>query len=65
MKKKFRAKCLFRALGRLVMANAHWLIEDSENYEGLENVKRRVQQAMRGKPKKKQLLSINVRLVYK
>ncbi|XP_028039168.1 uncharacterized protein LOC114249711 [Bombyx mandarina] len=59
MKKKFRAKCLFRALGRLVMANAHWLIEDSENYEGLENVKRRVQQAMRGKPKKKQLLSIN------
>ncbi|XP_034825335.1 uncharacterized protein [Maniola hyperantus] len=58
MKKKFRAKCLFRALGRLVMANAYWLIEGIDQYEGTEDVKRRVEQAVRGKAKKKQLLSI-------
>lgn len=60
MKRKFRAKCLFRALGRLVMANAYWLIEDVDHYEGVENVQRRVQQAVRGKTKKKQLLTIMV-----
>ena len=60
MKRKFRAKCLFRALGRLVLANAYWLIEGVDQYEGLDNVKRRVEQAVRGK-KKKQLLNINVR----
>ncbi|XP_068627720.1 uncharacterized protein [Battus philenor] len=59
MKRKFHAKCLFRALGRLVMANAYWLIEAIDEYEGLDDVKRRVQQAVRGKAKKKQLLSIN------
>ncbi|KAG6448796.1 hypothetical protein O3G_MSEX005707 [Manduca sexta] len=58
MRKKFRAKCLFRALGRLVMANAYWLIEAVDHYEGVEDVKRRVQQAVRGKAKKKQLLTI-------
>lgn len=61
MKRKFRAKCLFRALGRLVLANAYWLIEGVDQYEGLDNVKRRVEQAVRGK-KKKQLLNINVRI---
>ncbi|CAH2092055.1 unnamed protein product [Euphydryas editha] len=59
MKRKFRAKCLFRALGRLVMANAYWLIEGVDHYEGLDDVRRRVEQAVRGKAKKKQLLSIN------
>lgn len=62
MRRKFRAKCLFRALGRMVMANAYWLIEGIDEYEGLEDVKRRVEQAVRGKSKKKQLLSINVRV---
>ncbi|CAH2216279.1 jg23425, partial [Pararge aegeria aegeria] len=60
MKRKFRAKCLFRALGRLVMSNAYWLIEGVDQYEGLDDVKRRVEQAVRGKAKKKQLLSIKV-----
>ncbi|XP_050342223.1 uncharacterized protein LOC126768255 isoform X1 [Nymphalis io] len=59
MKRKFRAKCLFRALGRLVMTNAYWLIEGVDHYEGLDDVRRRVEQAVRGKTKKKQLLSIN------
>ncbi|XP_072941803.1 uncharacterized protein [Epargyreus clarus] len=59
MRRKFRAKCLFRALGRLAMANTYWLIEASDHYEGVENVKRRVEQAVRGKAKKKQLLGIN------
>ncbi|CAK1578445.1 unnamed protein product [Parnassius mnemosyne] len=59
MRRKFRAKCLFRALGRLVMANAYWLIEAVEHYEGIDNVKRRVEQAVRAKAKKKQLLNIN------
>ncbi|CAG4940976.1 unnamed protein product [Colias eurytheme] len=58
MKRKHRAKCLFRALGRLVMANAYWLIEAVDHYEGLDDVKRRVEQAVRGKAKKKQLLNI-------
>ncbi|XP_050672669.1 uncharacterized protein LOC126970636 isoform X2 [Leptidea sinapis] len=58
MKRKFRAKCLFRALGRLVMANAHWMIEAVDHYEGLDNVKRRVEQAVRGKARKKQLLGV-------
>lgn len=61
MKRKFRAKCLFRALGRLVMANTYWLIEGIDDYQG-DDVKRRVEQAVRGKTKqKKQLLNINVR----
>lgn len=59
MRRKFRAKCLFRSLGRLVLANVYWLIEGVDQYEGLDNVKRRVEQAVRGK-KKKQLLNINV-----
>ncbi|RVE49512.1 hypothetical protein evm_005853 [Chilo suppressalis] len=58
MRRKFHAKCLFRALGRLVMANTYWLIEAVDHYEGVEDVKRRVEQAVRGKAKKKQLLSI-------
>lgn len=60
MRRKFRAKCLFRALGRLVMANAYWLIEGVDHYEGIDDVRRRVEQAVRGKAKKKQLLSVNV-----
>ncbi|CAF4936202.1 unnamed protein product [Pieris macdunnoughi] len=59
MKRKFRAKCLFRALGRMVMSNAYWLIEAVDHYEGLDDVKRRVEQAVRGKAKKKQLLTIH------
>ncbi|CAB3228421.1 unnamed protein product [Arctia plantaginis] len=58
MKRKFKAKCRFRALGRMVMANTYWLIEAAEQYEGVEDVKRRVAQAVRGKTKKKRLLSI-------
>ncbi|KAL0883982.1 hypothetical protein ABMA27_016033 [Loxostege sticticalis] len=58
MKRKFRAKCLFRALGRLVMANTYWLGEAMEHYEG-DDVKRRVEQAVRGKTKKKQLLTLH------
>lgn len=60
MRRKFHAKCLFRALGRMVMANTYWLIEGVDQYEGVEDVKRRVQQAVRGKAKKKQLLTITV-----
>ncbi|CAG5055928.1 unnamed protein product [Parnassius apollo] len=41
------------------MANAYWLIEAVEHYEGIDNVKRRVEQAVRAKAKKKQLLTIN------
>ncbi|XP_053600462.1 uncharacterized protein LOC128669576 isoform X2 [Plodia interpunctella] len=59
MRKKFKAKCQFRALGRLVMANTYWLIEAIDQYEGVEDVKRRVEQAVRGKAKKKQLLNIH------
>lgn len=60
MARKFRAKCLFRALGRLVMLNAHWLIEGIDEYEG-DDVKKRVEQAVRGKIKKKpHLLTITV-----
>ncbi|XP_063379665.1 uncharacterized protein LOC134666434 [Cydia fagiglandana] len=59
MRLKFRAKCLFRALGRLVLENRYWLIEGVDQYEGLDDVKRRVEQAVRGKHKKKQLLNIN------
>ncbi|XP_047989267.1 uncharacterized protein LOC125228654 [Leguminivora glycinivorella] len=59
MRKKFRAKCQFRALGRLVLENRYWLIEGVDEYEGLDDVKRRVEQAVRGKHKKKQLLNIN------
>lgn len=61
MKRKFRAKCRFKAIGRLAMANTYWLIEAAEQYEGVEDVKRRVAQAVRGKAKKKRLLGINVR----
>ncbi|XP_049864907.1 uncharacterized protein LOC126366048 isoform X2 [Pectinophora gossypiella] len=41
------------------MANVYWLIESVEQYEGVEDVKRRVEQAVRGKVKQKQLLSVN------
>ncbi|CAH0628815.1 unnamed protein product [Chrysodeixis includens] len=58
MRRKFRAKCRFRAIGRLAMANTYWLIEAAEQYEGVEDVKRRVAQAVRGKAKKKRLLAI-------
>ncbi|GBP03792.1 Rap guanine nucleotide exchange factor 4 [Eumeta japonica] len=58
MKRKFRAKCLFRALGRMVMANAYWLIEDVDEYVGVDDVKRRVEQAVQKKPKVQHLLSI-------
>ncbi|KAJ8727038.1 hypothetical protein PYW08_015435 [Mythimna loreyi] len=58
MRRKFRAKCRFRALGRMVMANTYWMIEAAEHYEGVEDVKRRVAQAVRGKAKKKRLLTI-------
>lgn len=43
------------------MDNTYWLIEGVDEYEGVEDVKRRVQQAVRGKAKKKQLLTITVR----
>lgn len=59
MRKKFLAKCKFKACGRLVMANAYWLIEDVDQYEGVDDVKRRVEQAVRVKGKK-QLLSVKV-----
>ncbi|XP_063530502.1 uncharacterized protein LOC134741593 [Cydia strobilella] len=59
MRKKFRAKCQFRALGRFVLENRYWLIEGVDEYEGLDDVKRRVEQAVRSKHKKKQLLNIN------
>ncbi|KAJ2950588.1 hypothetical protein O0L34_g8839 [Tuta absoluta] len=59
MRRKFRAKCLFRRIGRLCMENVFWLQEDIDEYIGVEDVKRRVEQAVRGTPKlKKQLLSI-------
>ncbi|KAH9632762.1 hypothetical protein HF086_012097 [Spodoptera exigua] len=58
MKRKFRAKCRFRAVARMVMANYYWMIEAAEQYEGVEDVKRRVAQAVRGKAKKKRLLAI-------
>ncbi|XP_075972420.1 uncharacterized protein LOC142974145 [Anticarsia gemmatalis] len=57
-RKKFLYKCRFRAIGRMVMANTYWMIEAAEQYEGVEDVKRRVAQAVRGKTKKKQLLNI-------
>lgn len=41
------------------MANAYWLIEDVDQYEGVDDVKRRVEQAVRAKGKK-QLLSVKV-----
>ncbi|XP_047023338.1 uncharacterized protein LOC124632522 isoform X1 [Helicoverpa zea] len=59
MRRKFRAKCRFKAVGRMVMANCYWLIEAADQYEGVEDVKRRVAQAVRGKAKKKRLLNIN------
>ncbi|CAH1635240.1 unnamed protein product [Spodoptera littoralis] len=59
MRRKFRAKCRFRAIARMVLANCYWMIEAAEQYEGVEDVKRRVAQAVRGKAKKKQLLTIN------
>lgn len=59
MRKKFQAKCRFKACGRLALANAYWLIEDVDQYEGVDDVKRRVEQAVRAKGKK-QLLSVKV-----
>lgn len=44
---------------RAVMANIYWLEESAEVYEG-DNVQRRVEQVMKGKHKKKQLLSVAV-----
>lgn len=61
MHRKFLAKCRFRALIRMVMVNTYWMIEAAEQYEGVEDVKRRVAQAVRGKAKKKRLLTITVR----
>ncbi|XP_049875577.1 uncharacterized protein LOC126373462 [Pectinophora gossypiella] len=57
-RKKFLAKCRFKALVRRVIANLYWLAEDEELYEG-DDVKRRVEQAMRAKTRKKTLLNIN------
>ncbi|KAI5646335.1 cyclic nucleotide-binding domain-containing protein [Phthorimaea operculella] len=57
LRKKFLAKCRFRALVRKVMCNLYWLIDDDEVYEG-DNVKKRVEQAMRAKNKKAKLLSL-------
>ncbi|CAB3236146.1 unnamed protein product [Arctia plantaginis] len=48
LKKKFQAKCLFRRIVRLALANSYWLNE-SERYEGVDDVKKRVAQAMRKK----------------
>lgn len=42
------------------MANIYWMIEAGEEYEGVDDVKRRVAQAVRGVTKKKRLLSIMV-----
>lgn len=42
------------------MANIYWLEESADIYEG-DNVQRRVEQVMKGKHKKKQLLSVTVR----
>ncbi|PZC76824.1 hypothetical protein B5X24_HaOG204059 [Helicoverpa armigera] len=50
---------IMRPVGRMVMANCYWLIEAADQYEGVEDVKRRVAQAVRGKAKKKRLLNIN------
>ncbi|XP_063636136.1 uncharacterized protein LOC134806745 [Cydia splendana] len=58
MRKKFRAKCQFRALGRLVLANRYWLIEGVDEYKGVDDVKRRVTQVIRTKQLKKRLLDI-------
>ncbi|XP_063374981.1 uncharacterized protein LOC134662639 [Cydia amplana] len=58
MRRKFRAKCLFRALGRLVLANRYWLIEGVDEYKGVDDVKRRVTQVIRTKQLKKRLLDI-------
>ncbi|KAI5641125.1 cyclic nucleotide-binding domain-containing protein [Phthorimaea operculella] len=60
MRRKFRAKCLFHRIGRLCMENVFWLQEDIDEYKGVEDVKRRVEQAIRGKgkAKAKKMLSI-------
>ncbi|XP_063530768.1 uncharacterized protein LOC134741801 [Cydia strobilella] len=58
MRKKFRAKCQFRALGRLVLVNRYWLIEGVDEYKGVDDVKRRVTQVIRTKQLKKRLLDI-------
>ncbi|XP_061705824.1 uncharacterized protein LOC133516848 [Cydia pomonella] len=58
MRKKFRAKCQFRALGRLVLANRYWLIEGVDEYQGVDDVQRRVTQVIRTKQLKKRLLDI-------
>lgn len=48
----------------MVIANLYWLREDDQIYQG-DDVQRRVEQALKGKPKKKSsgqvLLSIEVR----
>ncbi|XP_075972477.1 uncharacterized protein LOC142974199 [Anticarsia gemmatalis] len=57
LKRKFRAKCRFKSIVRLALANSYWLIDDeAEHYEGVDNVKRRVAQAVRSKVKKKKKL---------
>lgn len=62
-RQKNRAKFRFRALVRAVMANIYWLEESAELYEG-DNVQRRVEQVMKGKHKKKQLLTVAVSIFY-
>lgn len=63
MRQKFRAKCRFRRLVRMVIANLYWLQEDEQLYQG-DDVQRRVEQALKAKSKKKSrsqvLLSIEV-----
>lgn len=64
LQRKFHVKCLFRRIVRLALANAYWLNE-SERYEGVDDVKKRVAQAMRKKKKQKQktLLTLAVSIL--
>ncbi|XP_048481143.1 protein phosphatase 2C and cyclic nucleotide-binding/kinase domain-containing protein [Plutella xylostella] len=47
MLRAFRAKCRFRALVRQARANSYWLMECEDSYDGVDDVKRRVEQAVR------------------
>lgn len=63
LQRKFHVKCLFRRIVRLALANAYWLNE-SERYEGVDDVKKRVAQAMRKKKQKqKTLLTLAVSIL--
>lgn len=63
LRDKFRAKCRFRRLVRMVIANFYWLEENILPYQG-DDVQRRVEQALKAKSKRKYasqvLLSIEV-----